>query len=90
MYLHLSADETLKIENIIGVFDLDNTTVSKSTRKFLYDFNKNNIITIGNELPKSYILYLKNKKSNEITVYLTSNYTKSIIKNIKKGGVNNV
>ena len=35
MYLHLGQDALVKTSDVIGIFDLDNTTVSKNTRDFL-------------------------------------------------------
>ena len=35
MYIHLGQETLVKKEDIIGIFDLDNTTVSKRTRNFL-------------------------------------------------------
>ena len=34
MYLHLGNDAIVKKSDIIGVFDMDNTTISKRGRKF--------------------------------------------------------
>ena len=35
MYLHLGGEYVIKEEEVIGIFDLDTSTVSKHTRKFL-------------------------------------------------------
>ena len=35
MYLHLGQDTIVMTDRILGVFDLDNTTVSKHTRDYL-------------------------------------------------------
>ena len=35
MYLHLGQDTIVRTDTILGVFDLDNATVSKHTREFL-------------------------------------------------------
>ena len=32
MYVHLGVDQVVKEDDIIGIFDLDSTTVSKHTR----------------------------------------------------------
>ena len=34
MYLHLGADVLIKTSQIIGIFDLENTSVSKITREY--------------------------------------------------------
>ena len=33
MYLHLGQDTVIKMEEIIGIFDLETSTISKITRK---------------------------------------------------------
>lgn len=63
MYIHLGQDTVVKKEEIIGIFDLDNTTVSKRTRDFLKkaEINKE-VINVSSELPKSFIVTQKNNK----------------------------
>ena len=34
MYLHLGEQKVVKKREIVGIFDMDNTTVMKSTRNF--------------------------------------------------------
>ena len=43
MYVHLGMETVVKEDDIIGIFDLDSTTVSKHTRKFLNVAEKENI-----------------------------------------------
>ena len=35
MFLHLGADTVVQTEHILGIFDLDTTTVQKHSREFL-------------------------------------------------------
>ena len=35
MYLHLGLETVVKENDVIGIFDLDSTTVSKHTRNFI-------------------------------------------------------
>ena len=63
MYLHLGEKTAILTSEIIGIFDLDNTTVSKNTRDFLTKEEKaGNVINVSYELPKSFIVCEKNKK----------------------------
>ena len=42
---------------IIGIFDLDNSTVSKHTRNFLTQAEKQGeVIDVSGDLPKSYVI----------------------------------
>lgn len=68
-YLHLGLDTSIEIKNIVGIFDLDTTTVSKHTREFLSLCEKENrVVNVTYELPKSYILY---DFDGEYSVYLS-------------------
>lgn len=57
MYLHLGNETVIKTDDIIGIFDLDTSTVSKHTRDYLALCEKNKeAFTVSYELPKSFIL----------------------------------
>ena len=57
MYLYIGGDEAVWDEDVVGVFDLDNTTVSKSTRELLSREQKEgHIVTLTSDLPKSFCL----------------------------------
>lgn len=61
MYLHLGNETVVKVKNIIGIFDLDTSTVSKHTRDFLrIAEQKGNVINITYELPKSFVVCNEN------------------------------
>lgn len=42
MYINIGADKFIFTDDIIGVFDLDNTTQSRITREFLKAWEKDN------------------------------------------------
>lgn len=57
MYIHLGNEIVVREDEIIGIFDMDTTTVSKNTRKFLEIAEKNKqVINVSYELPKSFIV----------------------------------
>ena len=63
MYIHLGGDYVVKEEEVIGIFDLDTSTVSKHTRQFLSTKEKQKkVIYTSFELPKSFILASKGKE----------------------------
>lgn len=54
MYLHLGQDTVVNTEQLAGVFDLDNTTVSKHTRAYLAQAQQQGrVVNVSAELPKS-------------------------------------
>ena len=58
MYIHIGQDTVIIDEEIIGIFDMENTTVMKSTVDYLNkaekDGNVNNVAPF--ELPKSFVV----------------------------------
>lgn len=66
MYLHLGQNTVIKTEEIIGIFDMDNTTVSKTTRDFLSKAEKEGRVRyVSFDLPKSFVL------TKDKTVYIS-------------------
>lgn len=57
MYLHLGQNVVVPTKDVIGIFDLDNTTGSHITRSFLKNAEKaGQIVNISDDLPKSFIV----------------------------------
>lgn len=57
MYLHLGNNYVVPEKEIIGIFDLDNTTISKHTRNLLAQAQNNGrVIAVTSDLPKSFVL----------------------------------
>ena len=55
MYLHLGQEVVVRHRDIVGVFDLDNTTVSPHTREFLHQAEVSGDVTyVSMDLPKSF------------------------------------
>jgi hypothetical protein len=61
MYLHIGNNKNVRNSEIIGIFDMDNSTVSASTKKFLKQAEKKKImVSVCEDVPKSFILTDKN------------------------------
>lgn len=61
MFLHLGENTVVNSKEIIGIFDMDTSTVNKATRDYLNQAQKSNkIIYVNYELPKSFVV-TKNK-----------------------------
>ena len=57
MYLHLGQSVMVSTRAIVGVFDLDNTTWSFRTRRFLERAEAAGRVTaVGDDLPRSFVL----------------------------------
>ena len=56
-FLHLGGDVVVKTRDIVGIFDMENTTEAAASRQFLADAEKGGrVYTVSYELPKSYIV----------------------------------
>ena len=79
MYLHLGQNTVITFDEIIGIFDLDNTTVAKKTRDYLSLAQKEGrVVEVSNELPKSFIV-CRNKEGKNI-IYLSQISTTTLLK----------
>ena len=57
MYIHLGRDYVLNDRDIIGIFDLETTTISPRGREFLNYAQKNGaVVSLSDELPQCYVL----------------------------------
>ncbi len=66
MFLHIGNGVSIKIEDIIGIFDLDTSTVSKITKSYINKNEKKGLIEYTDfDLPRSFVLF-GNKKQSKI------------------------
>lgn len=57
MYLYLGGDIAVKSDKIVGIFDMDTSTVNKATRDYLSKAEKEKrVIYVNYELPKSFVV----------------------------------
>ncbi len=82
MYLHLGSSVIIHQDDVLGIFDLDNTTSSHLTRDFLSRAEKQGrVISAGEDLPKSFLL-CQDRQGN-VTVYLSQLATSTLIKRLE-------
>lgn len=83
MFLHLGQDTVIIEEDIVGIFDLDTTTVSKPTRDYLKTMQKGgNVINVSYDLPKSFVITAK-KNKKEKKMYISPISTATLLKRIE-------
>lgn len=57
MFLHLGDTTVVNTKEIIGIFDMDTSTVNKATRDYLNLAEKNKeIVYVNYDLPKSFVV----------------------------------
>ena len=80
MYLSIGNDMAVRDKSIIGIFDLDNTSVSKRTQIFLTKAEKEGQVVPCDDLPKSFVLTAEYGMTR---VYLTSLNASTLEKRMK-------
>ena len=71
MYLHLGQNTAVLSRDIVGIFDMDTSTVAKNTREYLKKAEQNGqVVTVSYELPKSFVV-LRKKTKKDNRVYIT-------------------
>lgn len=81
MYVGIGGDMAVRDRSIIGIFDLDNTTTSCHTRRFLSEAEQHGVvIDVSGELPKSFVL---TQELGMERVYLTQFNTAAIDRRTK-------
>ena len=79
MYLHLGQDTVIKMDEIIGIFDMDTSTLSKTTCAYLAACEKKGrVINVSMELPKSFVLCQSD--TGEVTVYISQISSSTLLK----------
>ena len=79
MYIHLGQGTVVRSRDIVGIFDLERSTVSKHIRKFLNNAEKRGeVITVSYELPKSFAVC--QKKGEKQKVYISQLATSTLFK----------
>lgn len=80
IYLHIGNNYSVDVREIIGIFDMDNTTVTSCTKKLLDKAEKEKKLFLATyELPKTFIVTKKR-------VYISQLAASTLKKRISKGG----
>ncbi|OUN22862.1 extracellular matrix regulator RemB [Flavonifractor sp. An82] len=70
MYLHLGQNVVVPFRDVVGLFDLDNTSSSRLTRSFLERAEKEGrLVNVSDDLPRSFVLCSNSREAP--TVYLS-------------------
>ena len=78
MYLHLGQNTIVRDKDIIGIFDLDITSQSIRTRKFLNTAEKNGeVIAVTDDIPKSFVVA---GRRNRQRIYISQLSTATLLR----------
>ncbi len=80
MYIHIGNEKLIKLEEIIGIFDLESSTISKRTRDFLAKAEKKKqVTTVSYDLPKSFVVCAEQNKRNQ-KIYISQISSSTLLK----------
>ncbi len=80
MYLHLGQDKVVPYSEIVGVFDLDNTTYNVKAARFINQAEKEGrVVLCTDDLPKSAVLC-------DGRVYLSQLAPSTLLRRVEGGG----
>lgn len=83
MYLHIGKGTVIDTAGIIGIFDLDITSQSHLTRKYLSAAEKAGlVINAAEDIPKSFVVY---KNGDKQAVYLSQMATATLLRRAENG-----
>lgn len=86
MYLHIGNGESIRTDSVIGIFDLDTSTVSKTTKKYILRKEKEGKIEYTDfDLPRSFILCSEKNKEIIKLSRISSSGLKQRIENEIRG-----
>lgn len=73
MYLHIGNGESVRTEDIIGIFDLDTATVSAISKKYVSEMERAGLLEYSDsDLPRAFILCRKDGKERVILTRISS------------------
>ncbi len=69
MYMHLGQDTVVRLNDIVGIFDIENASISRHTKRYLANAEQQGrVVNVSAELPKSFVVCERKRK---ITVYIS-------------------
>lgn len=84
MYLYLGGSTVVAGRDIIGIFDLDITSQSYRTRRYLNRAERQGeVITVGEDLPKSFVLCQSARGSRQ-RVYLAQPASATLARRLRE------
>ena len=83
MYLHLGKGTVVRTDSIVGIFDLDITSQSHLTRKYLSAAEKaGQVVNAAEDIPKSFVVCRDGETSS---VYLSQMAAATLLKRAESG-----
>lgn len=87
MYLHLGEQTVVHMRDIIGIFDIENTSVSKDTCDFLRAGNRYEVVHVSYEMPKSFVVCNTGGRKGRNVVYISQISAGTLRKRLIQGRI---
>ena len=85
MYVHIGNDHLVRLKDIIGIFNIERTTVSQYTREYLsMAALRRSEVSCTNDLPRSFVVTFDKKDLSE-KVYVSRVSAATIAERTEKG-----
>lgn len=83
MFLHLGNNVMIRTKDITGIFDIENTSVSKLTKDYLNNAEKNRrVVYCTYEMPKSFVVCFDEELTE--TVYISQMSCATLLKRFSR------
>lgn len=83
MFLHLGNNVMIRTGDIMGIFDIENTSVSKLTKDYLNNAEKNRrVVYCTYEMPKSFVVCFDEELTE--TVYISQMSCSTLLKRFSR------
>lgn len=70
MYIHIGGDVSLPVDKILGIFDIEKTSVNKDVNDYLMKLQKQGkIYYVSYDMPKSFIVTDDNVYISNVSVF---------------------
>lgn len=88
VYLHIGQDSVVRFSDIVGIFDIDTSSLSPLTREFLAKAQKEGrVVDVTPDLPKSFIVCNEDtRRRGPDTVYISQISSTTLLKRTAGGG----
>ena len=85
MYLHLGKGTVVRTDSIVGIFDLDITSQSHLTRRYLSAAERaGQVVNAAEDIPKSFVVC---RDGEESRVYLSQMAAATLLKRAESGSL---
>ena len=81
MYIHLGHDTVVLLDDVVGIFDLETSTIGKATRDCLTVAEKaGDVVNVTYELPKSFIVVRDKSRKSGRRIYISQISSSTLLK----------